>query len=153
MTDKQLGRMLVETDVAESGRSYDAHELTLKIFKRDKLWSRILTALTLSAWLLTVSGVGVVGYAYFWLYHTEPLLLGQNSVDDRQRVLTAVDLRSEVGRHCLILLTISISVLAVANLSTLLLVFNTRRATLRQVNVSLREISEQLKALRQTADT
>jgi type II secretory pathway pseudopilin PulG len=43
--------------------------------------------------------------------------------------------------------------LLLAALFTVLLVFSSRRATLRQINVSLMEISEQLKQLRRSAPT
>jgi hypothetical protein len=45
-------------------------------------------------------------------------------------------------------ITASVGVLALAAGSTVLLVLSTRRATLRQINASLLEISEQLKQLR-----
>ena len=45
-------------------------------------------------------------------------------------------------------ITASIGVLALAAGSTVFLVLASRRATLRQINASLLEISEQLKALR-----
>jgi hypothetical protein len=48
--------------------------------------------------------------------------------------------------------TCSVGILAFAALSTVFLVMASRRATLRQVNASLLEISEQLKALRQTLE-
>ena len=43
----------------------------------------------------------------------------------------------------------SVGLLALATLSTVFLVLSARRATLRQVNSSLLEISEQVKALRE----
>jgi hypothetical protein len=46
--------------------------------------------------------------------------------------------------------TVSVGILAMAALATILLVLATRRATLRQINASLLEISQQLKELRQT---
>ena len=46
--------------------------------------------------------------------------------------------------------TCSVGILAMAALATILLVLATRRATLRQINASLLEISQQLKELRQT---
>jgi hypothetical protein len=48
------------------------------------------------------------------------------------------------------LISFSVAVLALAALGTVLLIFASRRATLRQVNASLMVIGEQLKQLRQT---
>ena len=46
----------------------------------------------------------------------------------------------------------AVAVLTLATLCTVLLLFASRRATLRQVNASLVEISEQLKQLRQSLE-
>jgi hypothetical protein len=48
-----------------------------------------------------------------------------------------------------VMIALSVAVLTVAALCTVLLVSASRRATLRQVNANLLEISEQLKELRQ----
>jgi hypothetical protein len=53
-----------------------------------------------------------------------------------------------IGRMITVGITCTIGVLALAAGSTVLLVLATRRATLRQINASLLEISEQLKQLR-----
>jgi Flp pilus assembly protein TadB len=53
-----------------------------------------------------------------------------------------------VLHHGLLILAVLIVPLLLAALFTILLVFSSRRATLRQINISLMEISEQLKQLR-----
>jgi hypothetical protein len=72
--------------------------------------------------------------------------LGQPpAADELQRI---VWLHLQVVQGGVKLLSACVAVVAFAALSTVLLVFASRRATLRQVNASLVEISEQLKQLR-----
>jgi hypothetical protein len=56
-----------------------------------------------------------------------------------------------ISRMITVGITVSVGVLALAAGSTVFLVLASRRATLRQINASLLEISEQLKALRKQA--
>ena len=72
--------------------------------------------------------------------------LGQApAADELQRI---VWVHLQVVQGGVKLLAACVAVIAFAALSTVLLVFTSRRATLRQVNASLVEISEQLKQLR-----
>ena len=111
---------------------------------------RFLTAVTVAVWLLAAALVlaGLVGYGF--LFPQEAKLLKEieaGKVAPAQGEQAQRELLVGFQKGTL-LIAFSVAVLALAALCTVLLLFASRRATLRQVNASLLEIAEQLKQLR-----
>ncbi|MFO0848080.1 MAG: hypothetical protein U0871_05920 [Gemmataceae bacterium] len=92
---------------------------------------RSLTGLTLALWLS--AGIGAGGLLWF---SAAPLAGWTAPPDAAHRQLN--------------LLGLTVAVLTAAGVATTALVFATRRATLRQIQASLADISAQLAALRTT---
>ena len=159
MTEKELRDSLLNWDATGSAAP-DPRQLTANILARDKRRVRLLTGLTIFFWLLTAVVMLFVLFAHYWfvLPRQVHLLddLGQKgtilSPDSGslppvvfQQVVSA---NLQITQMVVKVIAISVLALVLATLSTVLLVFATRRATLRHVNASLVEISEQLKQLR-----
>lgn len=150
MTERELGNALLKLDATQLAGTSEARQLTWKILERDRQRVRLLSGLTISVWvlaliviLLVIIGPGI--YSRQW--GAELLAIEeQGTVSVTQRNQLQHELRAAVQLGMLS----SVAMLTLAALCTALLVFASRRATLRQVNASLAEISEQLKELRQT---
>jgi hypothetical protein len=145
MTEKELGRALLNLDMAPAPATPDPRQLTRKILERDRRGIRLLAALTTALWILAAAGV--VWLVSFYLLQVTPRLRAyaagraqlQNDWNDWA---LAVDVAAQSMLACIITLLL-------AAVCTVFLILFSRRATLRQINASLVEISEQLKHLRQ----
>ena len=138
----------------------DPRQLTANILARDKRRVRLLTGLTIFFWLLTAVVMLFVLFAHYWFVLPRQVHL-LNDLGQKDTILSpdsgslpsdvfqqVVSANLQVTQMVVKVIAISVLALALATLSTVLLVFATRRATLRHVNASLVEISEQLKQLR-----
>jgi hypothetical protein len=128
----------------------DVREQTWTILERDRRRVRRLTGLTIAAWLLSTVLISTVLVAFGFLFPRVAKLHGdveQGKVtqDQREHLRYEHDLGLMKGT---LLIAVSVAVLTFAAICTVLLNLSTRRATLRQINASLLEISEQLKELR-----
>jgi hypothetical protein len=131
----------------------DPRQITLAILKRDRRRVTLFAALTVALWLMAVVGVALMWAAYVYLILPREEYLKRNFAADPPKVSQAVLNRSQleyiqaIGWGVMGLAAFVV-VLGLATLSTMVLVFASRRATLRQVNASLVEIAEQLRRLR-----
>jgi hypothetical protein len=155
MSEHELRKALLRLDAMDLAGIVDARVQTWAVLERDRLRVRRLTFLTVAIWLVAGALIlgGLVSYGF-----TMPMqaLLAQQAEEGK---VTAAQ-REEGQRQVLVLfmkgtllLAFSVAVMAVAALATVFLIQASRRATLRQVNASLVEISEQLKQLRQALAT
>jgi predicted histidine transporter YuiF (NhaC family) len=150
MTDKDLGRALLALDADKLAGS-DTRQQTWQILERDRRRVWWLTAVTIMLWaaaILMVFGMLVAFGLVFPLQAKlrDPAELARIPPEMRQDAQFKAQIAFQmvtVGVTC------SVGILALAALATILLVLATRRATLRQINASLLEISQQLKDLRQ----
>jgi heme exporter protein D len=149
MTEKELGRALLNVDVAPPPAAPDPRQLTLKILERDRRRIRRLAVLATLFWVLTTAGV--VCLLPFYVMVVAPRL--------RAYQLGRAHLEQDwndwmmVGNWAACWILACIVSLLVAAVCTVLLILVSRRATLRQINANLVEISEQLKQLRQVASS
>src|SRR5688572_24012942 len=149
MTDKDLGSALLALDPDKLAGD-DARQQTWKILERDRRRVWWLTAITIALWagaILMVFGMLVAFGLVFPLQAKlrDPAELARLPPEMRQDAQFKAQIAFQmvtVGVTC------SVGILAMAALATICLVIASRRATLRQINASLLEISQQLKELR-----
>lgn len=144
MTEKELGKALLNVDSARGPAAQDPQQLTQKILKRDRRSIRLLTGLATFFWIL--ASAGLVGLVSCYLVIVTPRLRAYAAgraqlANDWNDWAYAVDIAGGSMLACIVTLLL-------AAVSTMLLILISRRATLRQINASLAEISEQLKQLR-----
>jgi magnesium-transporting ATPase (P-type) len=150
MTEKELGEALLHLDTTSTP---DPKILTARILTRDRRRVRVLTWVSVGAWLLAA---GLVLLVLVWfallmplqakLHQEEKQPTGRVTAAERERLQHETEIAFKMGT---VLTTMSVGVLSLAALSTTLLVLASRRATLRQVNANLVEMTDQLKQLRQ----
>ena len=155
MSDKELGRALLDLDSQKLAGVPDVREQTWKILEGDRRRVWWLTALTMSLWAAAILMV-------LWMLICFGLLfpLQAHLRDDAQvaRVGMTPEMRADAQLKAQIVfqmitvgVTVSVGIVCLAILASVLLNRASRRATLRQINASLLEISQQLKELKQVS--
>ena len=144
MTEKELGKALLNLDMAPPLASPDPRQLTRQVLQRDRRRIRWLTGLATLFWVLTA--VGILCLCPFYLMFIAPRLRAYQA--GRAQLANDWDAWATVGDWAAYWILACIIAFLLAALCTVLLVLLSRRATLRQINASLLEISEQLKQLR-----
>jgi hypothetical protein len=151
MNEKELGKALLRLDEADFGGVPDTRRLARRIIERGNRRVRLFTGLTILLWLLATLMICTVLVAFGFLMPMEAKLLheidaGKVTVADRQLAERHIMAGFQKGT---LLTAFSVAILALAALCTVVLLFVSRRATLRQLNAGLLEVAEQLKLLRQ----
>ncbi|MEX2171125.1 MAG: hypothetical protein WD851_17530 [Pirellulales bacterium] len=163
MTEKQLGQALLDLNLSAGTGAADPKQLTHKILSQDERRVRRWTWVTIVLWVLAALMV-------LWMFIAMGLLMPfQAKIHQEMQAreakadgalsvhgprLTDKELKSaqESAQVFSLMITLgvagSVGMLGLATLSAVLLVLASRRATLRQINASLLEISEQLKTMR-----
>jgi len=173
MTERDLGRALLDLDSSKLAEMPATREQTWRILDSDRRRVRRWTIVTVALWAAALLMVLLMLVAYALVFPVQAKLAGYEHADGpaaapgaapsaapRQRIDLA-DLTPEqrelakfkaqvMFQMVTVGVTFAVGILALAALSTVFLVLNSRRATLRQINASLLEISSQLKELRQT---
>ncbi len=156
MNEKDLGKNLLHMDAVTLTTVPDARQQTWNILARDRRRVRFWTTISILVWLLAALLVfgGLVGYGFIFPEQAKLMqeLQQKNDLTLEQRNNLQFTLLAGFQKGTL-LIAFSVAVLSLFALCTVFLILATRRATLRQVNASLIEISEQLKQLRVPAST
>jgi len=141
MSESELGRALVACDGTPSN---DARKTIERVLKRDRWQVRLLATLTMGLWLLAAAYISL--WIFLWFTAMQPRLMAKAedhaTVDDR---VAWVQIGQWAAKSVAAVTAATLS----AAIATVWLVFASRRATLRQVNMQLAEISEQLRQLQQ----
>ena len=137
MTESELAKALLELDTAEFENVTTTAELTRRVLQKDKRRVRV------TAWVTAICWIGALCTLYWnglslLFKHAEVLKGTAENVDP-----VVADLVRAV-----FVTQASIEGVIFALLCTLLLLFFSRRATLRQVNSNLMEISAQLRNMK-----
>ena len=136
MSDKELARALLRLGAREQPEAPSLREQVRTILARDRKLVKLLTALTAALWL------GSAAVLYYFMYELLGLYAraqqGGGVVQDPG--LTTV-------YQFLISLASVVEALSLVFLSAMVLFFVSRRATLRQINAGLLEITEKLDRL------
>lgn len=141
MTENDLGRALLNLDVAPP-EVPDPRQLTRRILDRDRRRVRWLAGLSAFLWVLTAAGI-VCWYPFYVMYIAPRLRAYQAG---RAQLANDWEAWAMLGEWAGGWLTACVLSLLAAAVCTVWLVLLSRRATLRQINASLLEISEQLKS-------
>ncbi len=145
MTEKELGKALLTLDVTAAAAAPDPRQLTRNILERDRRRVRLLTRLSIFFWVLVVAAVALL----VWFYFTQLAPRLGAYVAGRRDFEQDAAVWLEVGNATVTVILGCVVALLLAAVCTVLLILASRRATLRQINANLAEISEQLKLLRQ----
>ena len=133
MTEKELAKELLKLGVEEFA-SGDAQKETQNILRRDRRRLKVLACLAICFWIGSV-------VTLYW----STISLIQTYVEMQQPGGPKVDPQVETTYKFLIGLASSIEGLIFALLFTMLLLFFSRRATLRQINANLVETTKLLR--------
>jgi hypothetical protein len=155
MSEQELICALQEL-IARHSPSVEPRRLAADVIVRDRLQVVLLTGLTALLW---VGGIAVVLYTVFCFNRfivaysgADPPELEALSTPATAHARKTWEFRAKMElHHSLEACLVAVPALLLAALGTVWLVFSTRRATLNQINLSLAEISEQLRQMRQTA--
>jgi hypothetical protein len=151
MNEKEVGEALLRLDMSTRSPA-DARALTDRVLARDHRRVRVLTWLTVGTWLVAAALVLFLLVAFGLIFPAMAKLKDDKfkdriTPDQREQMSRELEIAFKMGS---VVITLTVGVLTVAALFTVGLVLATRRATLRQVNANLVEITEQLKLLRQS---
>ena len=150
MSEKELSRALLNLDALALAGVPDARQQTWLVLERDRRRVRWLAGLTVAVWVFAALLAVVVLVVFGFLFPQYAQMMhgveqGKLAPAQSQEVLRVYLLGLQKN---LLVLALAVAALTKAALLTVLLVFASRRATLRQLNASLIEIAEQLKKLR-----
>jgi hypothetical protein len=143
MTEKELGRALLNLAITPPPAAPDPRQLTQKILERDRRRIRLLAGLAIFFWMLTTAGI--VCLCPFYVMVVAPRLHAYQA--GRAQLANDWNDWAMAGEWAAYWVLACILSLLLAAVCTVLLILLSRRATLRQINASLVEISEQLKDL------
>jgi hypothetical protein len=148
MTEKDLRKALLGLDAAKISGAADARAITQRVLNRDRWRVRLLSAITIFLWVTAAVGIGLVLGALLFVHPAmlEPLKSGATAGERERFEHVRLMMLEKATAVC----AISVAVLALAALATVFLVFAAHAATIRRVNATLIEISEQLKHDKQT---
>ena len=152
MSEKELGKALLDLDSRKLAGVADPREETWKILERDRRRVWWLTAASVGLWSVAILMVLGMMVAFALIF---PLQAKLRDEAQQARVgltpETAVDAQFKAQmafQMGVVGVTVSVGLTCLAVLASLLLNIANRRATLRQINASLLEISQQLKELK-----
>jgi len=141
-----LRKALLGLDAAAIASAHDAQQITRQVLNRDRRRVRLLAVLTIFLWVTAALGIVLVLGA---LLYVHPAMLQtiprEATPSDREQF---EHVRLMMLEKATAVVAISVAVLALAALTTVFLVFAAHAATIRRVNATLVEISEQLKQSR-----
>jgi hypothetical protein len=150
MSEQEMMRALQQL-ISRYSAAPEPRQLSMKLMARDRWRVRLLAGLTALLWL---GGIACILYMIFWFNR---FVVGYSppvpaDVDRWQWLGANDEFHTKMELHhslegCLI----AVPALLLAALCTIWLVFSSRRATLNQINISLAELSEQLRQMRSPA--
>lgn len=145
MTEHELIQAMRELIAKASSDAPDPRLLAREISRGDQQRIRWLAGLSIFFWLLAAAGLVLlcVGLDRFVIYARIANFPPATRFDTEQMLRG-----TSLIHHTIWIVAGSVGSLFLAALCTVLLVTTSRRATLRQINFSLMELSEQLKQLR-----
>jgi len=153
MSEQELGKALLELDAHRLAGVGDAREQTWRILERDRNRVWWWTAITFTMWGLAIFMVLLMMVHFALIFPLQAKLrqeeelarIGATTPEQRELVQFKAQMLFQMAT---VGVTVSVGLTCLAVLSSVLLSRASRRATLRQINASLLEISQQLKDLK-----
>jgi hypothetical protein len=145
MSDRILGDALLQLNLTPPAVPTSVE--VERIIEADRRRIRWHTRITVGLWILAflgALGIFVGGGLVFPMIAKMLKQADEGSIDAAN---TPFLLLAKLTAMCIAFGSLSFAILVAAGLATVLLVFRSRRATLRQINANLLHISEQLKRL------
>lgn len=156
MNEKEFGESLLRWDAA-GRKPDDPSVLTEKFLRRDRWRVRLLTACVVGMWLVAIAGIGL--HFFFVSQFIGPKIVHRvqeaagTEENLPQRVHDTYILLQAIAKESVVLVSGTVLAVVLAGVSSVFLIFASRKSTLRQVNANLMAISEQLSRLREAPGT
>ena len=166
MSEQDLGKALLELDAHRLTGGADTRELTGRILERDRSRVWWWTVSTFALWAAAIGMVMAMMVAFALVFPLQAKLHGRadqpaaavnpserldlDNLTPEQRTRAQFDAQI-MFQMVTVGVTVSVGITCLAVLASLMLSRASRRATLRQINASLLEISQQLKELKEQA--
>jgi uncharacterized membrane protein YjgN (DUF898 family) len=147
MSDKVLGDALLRLNLTPPALP-SAVEVE-RIIEADRRRIRWHTRITVGLWILAFVGALSIFVGGGFVFPVIAKMLKQADEGSIDEANTPFLMLAKLTAMCIAFGSLSFAILVAAGLATVLLVFRSRRATLRQINANLLQISEQLKRLGQ----
>src|SRR5262245_2598058 len=145
MPNNELGDALLKLDLTPPALP-DALQVK-QIIEADRRRIKWLTRLTVALWVLAAAGAFLIAVGGGFVFPMIAKALKEAGDGSMEEPNTPFLMLAKLTAMCIVFGSLSFCVLVAAGLATVLLVFRSRRATLRQINANLLQISEQLKRL------
>ena len=143
MPSKRLAKSLLTLDKADGSKS--TAELAETVLKRDRYRLRWMTELAVLLWLLAAIGAIWIARECWVTIHFIARSMERDAIPDHTRfpfmALTSLMVYAIAAGG------ISLFLMITAGLSTIVLMYQSRHATLRQINSNLQRISEELEQM------
>lgn len=151
-SDQALGKALLDLDASELAHLPAARQQAWRVMERDRRRVQWLAGGAILSWLLAALLIAWVLVAFGLQFPRHALSMQelarlQGQADAATSRIFEQAAQSAEFAKISMTITCAVAVLLLAALFTMLLVTASRRATLRQVNASLRELADQLQSL------
>src|SRR5579871_6296912 len=150
VNDNDLGEALLKLGAVDLAAVPEARAQARRVLDRDHRRIRMWTALTVAVWLIGVVMILSALVSYGLVMPRQALLfqlVDAGKIDAAQREVMQREIVVQTLMST-VLIGFSVAIMGLAALGAMRLLFASRRATLRQMNLNLIEITEQLKQLR-----
>jgi hypothetical protein len=146
MSDRELGEALLGLKLTPSTTPNNVD--IERVLEDDRRKARRLGRLVVALWIAAALGALLVLVIGGFVFPMIAQLTTQQNVGAADPALAPLVILAKFTAINVVVGSASLVALVVAGLTTVLLVFRTRSATLRQINANLLEISAQLKLLK-----
>jgi hypothetical protein len=145
MSDKTAGEALLNLNLTPPAvpTAVDIE----RIIEMDRRRIRWHTRITVGLWVLAFLGALAIFIGGGFVFPMIAKMLKQADEGSIDEANTPFLMLAKLTAMCIACGSLSFALLVAAGLATVLLVFRSRRATLRQINANLLQISEQLRHL------
>jgi hypothetical protein len=150
MTGKELSDALLKLDAAQLPAATEPRALAWQVLDHDRRGIRRWVWATALLWGISVVFIAGAFLAFAFLFPKQAAIIHQAGPEEG---LEAIILLTAFLSKISAAMAVALLALVFASLATIFLVLTARRATLRQVNASLLEISEQMRKLTERTPT
>ena len=145
MSDRILGEALLQLNLTPPAVPTSVE--VERIIEADRRRIRWQTRITVGLWILALLGALSIFVGGGFVFPMIAKMLKEADEGSIDAANTPFLMLAKLTAMCIVGGSLSFATLVAAGLATVLLVFRSRRATLRQINANLLQISEQLKRL------